>query len=205
MQFLAMFKQAGESIIEKSQQLSELDMIGDADFGINVSGGFEKIRAELSSLQDPDIGTILAASGQVFVFDVGSTIGALIGRAFQRAGKQFQGKRKISAQEFVMLLATVLTTIQEVGGAKPGDKTLVDALQPAVKAANDAVKSGVTSVHSILEVAVEAAEQGAKSTASMVAKIGRASYLGKRSLGAIDPGAMFIYVFLDAMSKALHD
>jgi dihydroxyacetone kinase-like protein len=95
-----MFKRAGEVVIEKSQQLSELDMIGDADFGVNISSGFERILANLSELRDPDIGSILATAGQVFVFDIGSTIGGLIGRAFRKAGNQLQGKQELNAQDF---------------------------------------------------------------------------------------------------------
>lgn len=180
-------------------------MIGDADFGVNISSGFEKILAKLSTLRDPDIGAILIAAGQVFVFDIGSTIGGLVGRGFHRAGKQLQGKRKITAQELAMLLETMLRTIEEVGRAKVGDKTLIDALQPAVSASDDAVRLGITNVHRVMEIATSAAEQGAKSTTNMVAKIGRASYLGERSRGTIDPGAMFIYLFLNAMSQALSD
>jgi dihydroxyacetone kinase-like protein len=199
-----MFKQAGEAIIEKSQQLSELDMIGDADFGANISSGFERILANLSELHDPDIGSILTTAGQVFVFDIGSTIGGLIGRGFQKAGKQLQGKRELNATEFAAFLETVLRTIEQVGGAKVGDKTLLDALYPAVTAINEAVKSGVTNVQRILEIATSAAEQGANNTVNMVARIGRASYLGERSRGTIDPGAMFIYIFLKAMAQTSH-
>ena len=98
----------------------------------------------------------------------------------------------------------MLRTIEEVGGAKVGDKTLLDALQPAVTAADNAVKSGVANVHRVAEISASAAEQGAKSTVNMVAKTGRGSYLGERSRDTIDPGAMFIYLFLDAMTQALH-
>lgn len=197
-----MFKRAGAAIIEKSQQLSELDMIGDADFGANISSGFEKILVSLSELHDPDVGMILSTAGQVFVFDIGSTIGGLIGRGFQSAGKQLQGKRELNAHDFVAFLETILQTIEHVGGAKVGDKTLLDALIPAVNAAKEATGSGERNVQRILKIAVLAAEQGANNTVNMVAKIGRASYLGERSRGTIDPGAMFIYLFLNAMAQA---
>jgi dihydroxyacetone kinase-like protein len=196
-----MFREAAETIMGKSQQLSELDMIGDADFGANISSGFEKILVSLSELDDPDIGTILSTAGKVFVFEIGSTIGGLIGSGFQAAGKQLQGKRELNAHEFAKLLETILRTIQQIGGAKLGDKTLLDALIPAVTAANAAAQTGVTNVHRIIETAALAAEQGANNTANMVAKIGRASYLGERSRGTIDPGAMFIYLLLNSMAQ----
>ena len=203
-QFLEMFKQAAGSVIAKSQQLSELDMIGDADFGVNISTGFEKVIKKLSDLHDLSIGDILTTAGHVFVFDIGSTIGGLLGRAFQRAGKQLSGKQQMSTQEFVVFMQTLLDTIQEVGRAKLGDKTLVDALQPAAFSADEAVKSGVTDFKSVLKIAAAAAEKGADGTASMVAKIGRASYLGERSRGTIDPGAMFISMFLNGMAQSVH-
>jgi dihydroxyacetone kinase-like protein len=197
-----MFKQAGEAVIEKSPQLSELDMIGDADFGANISNGFERILAKLCELRDPDIGTVLTTAGQVFVFDIGSTIGSLVGRGFQKAGLQLQGKREFTAQEFAAFLETMLRTIEQVGGAKVGDKTLLDALYPAVTAANQAVKSGVTNAQRILDIATLAAGEGVNRTANMEARIGRASYLSERSRGTIDAGAMFIYIFLKAMAES---
>jgi dihydroxyacetone kinase-like protein len=195
-----MFEKASKAVITKSQQLSELDMIGDADLGINISTGFEKIIQKLSALQDPDVGTIFTSAGNVFVFDIGSTIGSFIGRAFQKVGKQMQGKRKLNSQDIISILESMLTTIQEIGGAKPGDKTLIDALEPAKNAASLAVKSGITNVSSVLTIAASAAEKGAKNTADMVSRVGRASYIGERSRSTVDPGAMFIYIFLDALS-----
>jgi dihydroxyacetone kinase-like protein len=197
-----MFQNAAKSIISESQKLSELDMIGDADFGVNISTGFEKILVKLSTLNDPDIGTTLTSAGQVLLFDVGSTIGGLIGRAFQKAGQQLMSKRQMSCQELVVMLQTFLTTIQKIGGAKAGDKTIVDALEPAANAAEAASKSGIASVRRILEISASAAKEGANNTVNMVAKIGRASYIGERSRGTVDPGAWFIYLFLQAMSQS---
>jgi dihydroxyacetone kinase-like protein len=195
-----MFEAAARSIIDNAQMLSELDMIGDADFGVNISSGFEKILQELSTLQNPDIGTILTRAGRVFIFDIGATIGGLMGRAFQEAGKELHGKREITAHHFVALLECMLETIKEIGRAQAGDKTLIDSLEPAYEAADKAAKSGITDVRRILEISASAAEQGANHTAEMVSKIGRASYIGGRSRGTIDPGAKFISLFLKAMT-----
>jgi dihydroxyacetone kinase-like protein len=195
-----MFERASKAVIEKSQQLSELDMIGDADFGTNISTGFERIVEKLSTIQDADVGTILSSAGDVFVFDIGSTIGGLIGRGFQKAGRQMQGKQKLNCRDIVSILESLLTTIQEIGQAKLGDKTLIDALEPAKNAAAIAVESGTTKVYRLLSIAASAAGEGARGTAGMVSRVGRSSYLGERSRGTIDPGAMFIYIFLEAMS-----
>ncbi len=176
-------------------------MIGDADFGVNVASGFEKILSKLQTLTDPDIGLTLRTAGEVFVFEIGSTIGGFMGRAFQAAGKQLQGKGSLSSTDLATMLETMLSTIQKVGGAKAGDKTLIDALEPAVNAAKKAAASGNASVQYVLEQATQAAEEGAQNTAQMVSKIGRASYIGERSRGSIDPGAMLIAFLLRGLSQ----
>ena len=99
----------------------------------------------------------------------------------------------------------MLRTIEEVGGARVGDKTILDALQPAVIAAQNSLKSNTNDLQRVLHDAATAAKDGAEHTADMVAKIGRASYLGERSRGTIDPGAMFIYIFLNEIAQALHE
>ncbi len=176
-------------------------MIGDADFGVNISSGFEKIQGKLQTLTNPDIGIILRTAGEVFVFEIGSTVGGFMGRAFQAAGKQLQGKVSLSSTDLATMLETMLTTIQKVGRAKAGDKTLIDALEPAVNAAKRAAASGNTSVQYALEQATQAAEEGAQNTAQMASKVGRASYIGERSRGSIDPGAKFIALFLRELSQ----
>jgi dihydroxyacetone kinase-like protein len=200
-QFLELFKHACKNIIGKSQYLSELDMIGDADFGVNISRGFEEIIQKLGTLQEPDVGTILKEAGDVFVFDIGATIGGLFGRSLQKAGKQMEGKKTLGSQDILTILTTMLNTIKEIGGAKVGDKTLVDALEPAVNAVNEAVTSGTKNVKKLLEIAATASEEGAKKTTDLVSRIGRSSYLGERSKGTIDPGAMFIHLFFDALKQ----
>jgi dihydroxyacetone kinase phosphoprotein-dependent L subunit len=176
-------------------------MIGDADFGVNVSSGFEKILNKLQNLTKPDMGLILRTAGEVFVFEIGSTIGGFMGRAFQAAGGQLRGKVSLNSTDFATMLETMLTTVQKVGDAKAGDKTLIDALEPAFNAARRAAGSCNTSVQYALEQAASAAEEGAQNTAQMVSKIGRASYIGERSRGSIDPGAMLIALLLRGISQ----
>jgi len=194
-----MFQDAARSIVKNSQYLSELDMKGDADFGINISSGFEKALDRLAKLMDPDIGTILITAGDVFVYDIGATIGGLLGRALQRTGKQTKGKRTLNSQGLATIFRTMLTTIKEIGGAKPGDKTLIDALEPAVIAAEQ-VTGGMSEMLDKMQVA---AGEGAKATETMISRIGRSSYLGERSRGAMDPGATFVHLFLKAMSESM--
>jgi dihydroxyacetone kinase-like protein len=194
-----MFEYAAKAVIANSQYLSELDMIGDADFGVNVSTGFQRVLKELKALRDPDIGQVLQTAGDVFVFDIGATIGALIGRAFQRAGEAMHGQRALGSGDLVRIMQSILGSVREIGGAHLGDKTLIDALEPAVNAGT-AAKSKSDSVWDVLHDMAEAAEAGANSTESMISRVGRSSYLGERSRGTIDPGAKLISILLCAMS-----
>ncbi len=177
-------------------------MVGDADLGVNVSSGFEKIISKLQTMIDPDIGIILRTAGEVFVLEIGSTIGGFLGRAFQASGKQLQGKASLNLTDFVGMLETMLATIRKVGEAKRGDKTLIDALEPAVNAAKNSSGSSSASVQEVMELTARAAEEGAQNTAQMVSKIGRASYIGERSRGSVDPGAMLIALLLTGLSQS---
>lgn len=91
--FVEMFKYASNAVINNSQYLSELDMIGDADFGVNISSGFEKILVKLTPLNDPEIGSVLELAGDIFILEIGATIGGFLGLAFQRAGRQLRGEK----------------------------------------------------------------------------------------------------------------
>jgi dihydroxyacetone kinase-like protein len=124
------------------------------------------------------------------LLDIGSTIGGLLGRSFQRSGKEMQGKRNLDARDLTRMMNVILSSIQE---KKSGDKTLVDALEPAVTAANTAIQSGEKDVQVVLRKMAIAAEEGAKSTTDMVSRIGR-------SRGTTDPGADLIAILLTAMS-----
>ena len=189
-------------IIDNELYLSELDMIGDADFGINVSRGFRMILEQFAQLSDPDIGTILKTAGNVFVFDIGATIGGYIGRAFQKAANEMEGKITLTATEFVEIFSIMLAYIKEKGGAKVGDKTLIDALEPAVAAGKSEVASGVRDVREVIDKMAGAADEGAKNTANLVSRVGRSSYIGERSRGTMDPGAILISLLLGSMKDS---
>lgn len=190
-------------IIANEQYLSELDMIGDADFGVNVSKGFGAVLERLSQIRDADIGTILSTAGNVFMFDVGATIGGFLGRSFQKAGKNMQGRKALTGEGIVGIFETMLETVKQAGGAKIGDKTLVDALEPAVNAGSSEVAMGVKNICEVLDKMVRAADEGAKSTANMIARLGRSSYVGERSRGKVDPGAALIALILRSMRDSL--
>jgi len=196
-----MFRRAAEAVVQRASYLSELDMVGDADFGVSVSKGFTLAVERLSREDDPDVGRVLAVAGETFSMEVGSTIGALFGSALTEAGKAMEGRKTLDAGGLATILEAMLAAVKTAGGAAVGDKTLLDALEPAALAADAAASEEDGGLGRGLAAAASAAEAGSDSTAGMVARVGRASYLGERSRGRVDPGAAFIALFLRSMSR----
>jgi dihydroxyacetone kinase-like protein len=198
---LAWIRLLADVYAENRQYLTELDSpIGDADHGINMDRGFKKTMEKLPEVVDKDIGAILKAVGMTLVSTVGGAAGPLYGTFFMRAGTAVDGKEEISPEEVVALFDAGLQGILMRGKAELGDKTMVDAMTPAVAALRGAVNGG-SDLSSALHGAVDAAEKGMKDTIPMLALKGRASYLGERSIGHQDPGATSTYL----MFKAAYD
>jgi dihydroxyacetone kinase-like protein len=187
---------------ENRRYLTKLDSeIGDGDHGNNMNRGF---KAALEGLDGADPSTpadVLKAVAMTLISKVGGAAGPLYGTAFLRASTALSGKEEVSAQDAAEALEAALGGIKQRGKAEVGDKTIVDALTPAVKAAKKAAGDG--SVADVLRAAAGAAEEGAESTVSLTAKRGRASYLGARAEGHKDPGATSTYMLLDAAARAV--
>lgn len=174
---------------EKKTYLTELDSpIGDADHGINMARGFSKVVEKLPSVAETDIGNILKTSGMTLLSTVGGASGPLYGTFFMRAGAALQGKQELDGADLLKLLETGIEGVVQRGRAEIGDKTMIDALVPAVKALKTSLEAGGDLTHA-LEACAAAAEAGAQSTIPLIARKGRASYLGERSAGHQDPGA----------------
>jgi dihydroxyacetone kinase-like protein len=197
-----MFVGAAKAIIEQKDYFSELDMLGDADFGTNISKGFELVVSRLADENNPDIGRVLDLAGETFTMDVGSTIGGLLGQALSEAAKGQMGRRSLDAAGLAAILRAMLDSITRIGGAKLGEKTIIDALEPATRTA-EIVALALGTIREALGDAASAAEAGSRNTVDMVATKGRSSYLGERSKGKADPGAAFAAFFLKAMSQNL--
>lgn len=192
-------ERAAKVLEENKEFLTELDAaIGDADHGINMDRGFKTILAKLPSVKDKDAGTILKAAGMALVSTVGGAAGPLYGTAFMRAGAAVAGKYELDAQDLFTMLDEALKGVVMRGKAQLGDKTMVDAIAPAVEAMRQALQEGANLV-TALEKATAAAEKGMKETIPMLAKKGRASYLGERSIGHQDPGATSSYLLIRTM------
>jgi phosphoenolpyruvate---glycerone phosphotransferase subunit DhaL len=190
-------------IAEQKDYLTQLDSaIGDADHGENMHRGLQAVLAKKADLQNNDIGALLKGVAMILISKVGGASGALYGTFFLQAGTMAQGRTELSASEFGSLLEKGLAGIVLRGKAAVGDKTIVDALQPAIKVYRHSVESGET-LKQALSNAVSAAEEGLKSTVPLVARKGRASYLGERSAGHQDPGATSTLLLFRSAAETL--
>lgn len=202
-EIVAWLEKTAEVLKENKKYLTELDSpIGDADHGVNMDRGFKKVMSKLPSVEDKDIGTILRTGGMALVSSVGGAAGPLYGTLYMEAGKAVSGKMELSEQDLVELVDAALEGVVKRGRAKPGDKTMVDALTPAVEALREAVSNGKDTGEA-LQAMTEAAHQGMKDTIPMLAKKGRASYVGERSIGHQDPGATSSYMILKALKDTV--
>jgi phosphoenolpyruvate---glycerone phosphotransferase subunit DhaL len=187
---------------ENRRHLTKLDSeIGDGDHGNNMHRGFQ---AALERLDGADASTpadILKAVSMALISKVGGAAGPLYGTAFLRASTALAGKEEVSAGDAAEALEAALGGVKQRGKAEVGDKTIIDALEPAVEAAKEAAGDG--SVPGVFRAAAEAAKEGAESTVPLTARRGRASYLGARAEGHQDPGATSTYFLLDAAARTL--
>lgn len=192
------------AVIEENRQyLTDLDSpIGDADHGINMDRGFKKIVSKLPGVEDKDIGTILKTSGMALVTSVGGAGGPLYGTFLMDAGKAVAGKDELSDNDLVALLDAGLKGVVKIGRANLEDKTMVDALHPALEALKKAVADGTDTVEA-LHLMTDAAHKGMKDTIPMLARKGRASYVGERSIGHQDPGATSSYLILRTLMETI--
>jgi len=192
--------QVARVLHENREFLTQLDSpIGDADHGINMDRGFKAVLEKLPTVAAMDIGSILKTVGTTLVSTVGGASGPLYGTAFLRAGMATSGKHELYEADVVNLLEVALEGVKARGKAQPGEKTMVDALTPALAAAKEAEAQNL-GLSELLRRASEAAEKGMKATIPLLATKGRASYLGERSIGHQDPGATSSWLILKALA-----
>ncbi|MDP9889401.1 dihydroxyacetone kinase subunit DhaL [Pseudarthrobacter enclensis] len=188
-----------QAMAEHRVELIELDRaIGDSDHGENMDRGFQAVLAKLGESTPETPGAALKMTAMTLMSKVGGAAGPLYGTAFLRAATALGDSAEIDAAALAAALAAARDGIVARGKAESGDKTMVDAWTPAVDAARAAADGGSTNVLGVLVAAAEAAEAGAVSTDPMVARKGRASYLGERSAGHRDPGAVSSALILRA-------
>lgn len=186
----------------EKEYLTALDSaIGDADHGINMDRGFQAVRGKLDGLADADIGTLFRTVGMTLVSTVGGAAGPLYGTFFLQLGGATAGRTEITPADLLAALEAGVTGIVRLGKAEPGDKTMLDALLPARDALRGAVEAGLPVTEAVARAAA-AAEEGMRATIPLVARKGRASYLGERSAGHQDPGATSSYYLFRAAVDA---
>ena len=188
-----------ERIVENRAYLSEIDgKIGDGDHGVNMAKGFG-MAAERLAGKNLSLAQSLDTLGTVLMTEIGGSMGPLYGVMFTEFAEKIDGAEAIDSAAFSTMLHAGLEGIQSLGSAKVGDKTLLDTLVPAVEAFDAAIADGKTFAEA-LDALVAAAEKGRDSTIDLVAKIGRASRLGERSLGVLDAGATSCAIILKELS-----
>lgn len=199
---LAWVRRFAAAVAENKAYLTELDSaIGDADHGINMDRGFTAVIGKLDGLPGGDIGATLKTVGTTLVSTVGGASGPLYGMFFMGMAGPAAGKETLTAEEFSAAFENGIAGVLRIGKAEPGDKTMVDALIPARDALRAAIADGA-SVGDALARAADGAEQGMLATTPLVARKGRASYLGERSAGHQDPGATSTHLLLRSAAEA---
>jgi dihydroxyacetone kinase-like protein len=198
------FEGSAVALHEQRDYLTQLDAaIGDADHGTNMDRGFASVVAKLEELDGATPpGKTLVLAGSTLVSTVGGASGPLWGTALRRAGRSMGEGETFDGAALALAFEAALEGVVELGAAQPGDKTMVDALEPAVRVLRERVDGGST-VEQAVTAAREAAEEGMQATVPLQASKGRASYLGERSIGHQDPGATSTVFILRALEQAV--
>ncbi|WP_437290333.1 dihydroxyacetone kinase subunit DhaL [Sorangium sp. So ce406] len=205
----AWIERAADALEREKTYLTELDAaIGDSDHGVNMARGFTAVRARLDTLDRGDVGALLKGVGTILLSTVGGASGPLYGTLFRDAGQKVAGAAAVDLAALTGCLEAGLEGVRRRGKASPGEKTMVDALVPAVDALKaalgapqpDGADDGGAPLAAALARAADAAKAGAEATVPLIARKGRASYLGERSAGHQDPGATSCWLLLRSLA-----
>jgi dihydroxyacetone kinase-like protein len=202
-QIIAWIKNTAEVLRQNKDYLTGLDSaIGDADHGINMDRGFQRVLQKMPEWEGSDIGGILKSVGMVLISSVGGASGPLYGTFYMRAGMAVADQQELNGDALLKMFSSGVEGLRQRGRPELGDKTMYDALSPAIEALGSSLGNGEETAVA-LEKAVEAAEAGMQATIPMQARKGRASYLGERSIGHQDPGATSAYLLIKALLDAI--
>ncbi len=202
-------KKIHDKIDSNKEYLSKLDTeIGDGDHGTSMARGFKSLYDKLDELKQQDIGSILKKAGFELIKTIGGSAGAVFGTLFTGQAsyydKHLKGKESLDLNDLANMLNESLNQIKKRGNADLGDKTMIDALQPAVEALKESAEKGL-SINDAFSEAVKRAKEGAEKTKEMIGKHGRSKYLGERGKGYIDPGAVSTFLIFEAISEYLNE
>jgi phosphoenolpyruvate---glycerone phosphotransferase subunit DhaL len=200
----AWMTEAATAVRDQRDYLTQLDAaIGDGDHGTNMDRGFAAVEKALAG-QNGDLppGRLLIVAGKTLVSTVGGASGPLWGSALRAAGRSLGDAEAFEGEALAGALEAAIAAVVDLGAAAPGDKTMIDALVPAAQALRRELEADAP-LQTAIAAASEAAEEGAKATTPLLARKGRASYLGERSIGHQDPGATSAALILRALERAV--
>jgi len=190
-------------IQDNTDLLSQIDgAIGDGDHGVNMNKGVSQAKEQLLEMPEIDLSTGFKVVSDVMLDDIGGSMGPLYGTFFRQMFRAVRGMDIITAEIFNDMLNRALISIKEIGGARVGDKTMLDTLEPAVIAFSTEIEKGADFIKALESMKI-AAVKGKDSTIDLVAKVGRSSRLGERSRGFLDAGATSCWLILTAMADAI--
>lgn len=193
--FLKIIEKIADEIIKNEEYLTELDReIGDSDHGVNLARGFTEIKNQLTSLKDLSPADIFQKMGMILLVKVGGASGAIYGTAFMSAATSLKGETNFNDEVIVETLKAMIDGIQKRGKAVQGEKTMLDTIIPTYNFLSE--KLNKEEFSKIKMDISEVARKGMESTKDIIATKGRASYLGERSIGHIDPGAVSSYLMI---------
>lgn len=193
-----------DEIEANRDRLSVLDgKIGDGDHGVNLTTAVSQATRAVQQLSDPTPAQVMRTVGATLINEMGGAAGVIFGSFFRGGSRPIKGKKQLSLGEVAAFMEAGLAEVQKRGKAQPGDKTLVDALFPAVEVMKTAVSADIPLTEAMTQAA-QAARVGAESTTNMVAKFGRAKFLGERALGHQDAGATSLALILQAWAQFIH-
>lgn len=192
--------------IANEAYFSELDgVMGDADFGVSLAGGFKAVLAKWDSFDRSSIGSLLLNVSTVIVSNTGGCSGPVWGTLFMRCGAAARGKTELTLDEIIAMLKSAIQGISARGGAVIGDKTLLDALNDIVLSLEKSATDSTVSLLAAFEAAADAAYETRETTKGWIARRGRQSFTGDRSIGTYDPGIVAVGDMAKAVAKALKD
>jgi dihydroxyacetone kinase-like protein len=191
-----------QTSVDNEKYFGDLDaVVGDGDFGYSMARGFELVLADFDDFDRTDIGTFLKKIAVVITSRVGGTSGPLWGTGFLRAGTVATGKTDLTSEDTIAMLRAAIEGIKKRGNSDLGDKTLLDALEPAVDTLESSLADGEDAGAAIAKAAAVARER-AEATKEMIAKRGRAAYTGERSIGTLDAGAVAVAMMFEQVAEA---
>jgi phosphoenolpyruvate---glycerone phosphotransferase subunit DhaL len=193
-----MMLQVADAIIAAEPMLSKADRdLGDGDHGLGMKRGMEAVKAQLEPMAPASAEQVLVATGTAMMSSMGGASGAIFGTVYRAGGKAITG-RPFDSESLALMLEAALEGVMKRGGAKPGDKTMIDALAPAAKAARAAISQPIGQA---LAAAAQGADEGTEASKAMIAQFGRAKTLGEACIGFPDAGACSVSVMLNTMSN----